>query len=168
MRIRTEQTQDHAAIHALNVAAFETPAEARLVDVLRAQAAPLVSLVAEIEARIVGHVLFSPVSLPGYPALKLMGLAPMAVEPGRQRQGIGSRLVRKGLKQCSALDYGAVVVLGHPAYYPRFGFRPAVEFGLACEYDAPPEAFMAQELQDHYLRGVSGTVRYHAAFAGVE
>ena len=167
MLIRAEQPQDRAAIHALNSSAFETSAEAQLVDALRAQATPLVSLVAELEARIVGHILFSPVTLPDFPALKLMGLAPMAVAPAWQRQGIGSRLVRKGLKRCKLLDYGAVVVLGHPDYYPRFGFHRAAPLGIACEYAAPPEAFMLLELQDHYLRGVSGTVRYHAAFAGV-
>ena len=97
MRIRPEKPGDHAGVRAVNVAAFETPAEADLVDALRAQAWPLVSLVADEDGAIVGHIMFSPVTLPGHPALALMGLAPMAVTPARQRAGIGSALVRAGL-----------------------------------------------------------------------
>jgi putative acetyltransferase len=92
----------------------------------------------------------------------------MAVGPARQRAGIGSALVRAGLERCKLLDAAAVVVLGHPAYYPRFGFVPAAAFGLACEYDVPAEAFMALELRPGALRGAAGTLRYHAAFAEVD
>lgn len=165
--IRAEQPEDYAAVHVLNCEAFESPAEARLVDALRCAAAPLVSLVAEQNAQVVGHILFSPVTLPDQPALKLMGLAPMAVSAALQRSGIGSALIRAGLQHCTTLGYGAVVVLGHPDYYPRFGFQPSLRFGITCEYEAPPEAFMLLELQPDYLRGVSGTVRYYAAFTGV-
>jgi putative acetyltransferase len=97
VRIRPEETGDRAAVRAVNDAAFETLAEADLVDALRAQARPLVSLVAEESGAIVGHIMFSPVTLPGHPALALMGLAPMAATPARQRAGIGSALVRAGL-----------------------------------------------------------------------
>ena len=165
--IRAEAPGDHAGVRAVNVAAFETPAEADLVDALRAQARPLVSLVAEEASTIVGHILFSPVTLPGHPALALMGLAPMAVIPGRQRAGIGSALVRAGLEACRRLAADAVVVLGHPAYYPRFGFAPGVRTGLACEYDVPAEAFMVRELRPGALRGATGNVQYHAAFANL-
>ena len=96
-----------------------------------------------------------------------MGLAPMAVAPSHQHQGIGSALVRAGLERCKALGAGAVIVLGHPEYYPRLGFSPAVRFGIGCEYDAPQEAFMVVELQPGYLRGVSGTIQYHDAFKNV-
>lgn len=118
-----------------------------LVDALRNQACPLVSLVAEDAGAIVGHIMFSPMSLPDHPALKIMGLAPMAVAPQHQRKGIGSALIRNGLKQCRQLGFGAVVVLGHPRYYPRFGFLLAARFGIRCGYDAPEEAFMIVELQ---------------------
>ncbi|MEX2223069.1 MAG: N-acetyltransferase [Candidatus Rokuibacteriota bacterium] len=165
MRIRAEQPGDQAAVHAINAAAFETPAEANLVDALREQARPVVSLVAEQDGVIAGHIMFSPVVLPGYPALLIMGLAPMAVAPARQRQGTGSALVRAGLAECRRLEVEAVVVLGHPDYYPRFGFSPGVRFGLGCEYDVPDEAFMVQELRPGALRGASGKVRYHAAFS---
>ena len=151
----------------MNVSAFETALEANLVDALRAQAQPLVSLVADDDGAIVGHIMFSPVSLSGHPALHIMGLAPMAVFPDRQRAGIGSALVRAGLEQCARLGFGAVVVLGHPAYYPRFGFVTSTRFGIGCEYDVPEDVFMVVELQPGYLRGVSGTIRYHAAFSSV-
>lgn len=164
MLIRNESRSDRAAIHAVNTAAFETPSEAELVNALREQAQPIVSLVAEMQDRIVGHILFSPVVLPGFSHLKIMGLAPMAVIPDYQRSGVGSALVRTGLEQCRKLGCGAVVVLGHPGYYPRFGFHPAADASVGCEYEAPPEAFMLLELEPGYLSGAAGTVRYHAAF----
>lgn len=167
MLIRAEEPRDWAAVHAVNVSAFETPAEANLVDVLREQAQPLVSLIAEDNGAIVGHILFSPVSLSAYPALRIMGLAPMAVAPAHQRKGIGSALVRTGLEQCRQLGFGAVVVLGHAAYYPRFGFSPSARFGIGCEYEVPEEVFMIVELQVGFLRGASGKVKYHAAFSNV-
>jgi putative acetyltransferase len=167
MLIRDEAEHDRVAVHDVNVAAFETPAEADLVDVLRRQARPLVSIVAEDDRTIVGHILFSPVMLSGRSELRMMGLGPMAVVPGQQRKGIGSLLVRAGLEQCRELGFGAVVVLGHPEYYPRFGFVPSAQFHIGCEYDVPAEVFMVIELQPDYLDGVSGTVKYHSAFAGL-
>jgi putative acetyltransferase len=164
MLIRPEQENDRAAVHAVNVSAFETPAEADLVDALREQAAPVVSLVAEDDGGLVGHIMFSPVTLPEQPALRIAGLAPMAVEPEHQRKGVGSALVRAGLEQCRQLGFGAVVVLGHPAYYPRFGFSSSRRFLIGCEYDVPDDVFMVLELQPGFLRGASGKVKYHAAF----
>jgi len=165
MLIRAEEQKDWAAVHAVNVSAFETPAEANLVNALREQARPIVSLVAEDRGEVLGHIMFSPVSLPGHPALRIMGLAPMAVAEEHQRKGIGSELVRAGLEQCRQLDFGAVVVLGHSDYYPRFGFSPSSRFGIGCEYDVPEEAFMVVELKPGYLDGASGKVKYHAAFS---
>ena len=165
--IRAEAPGDWHAVHAVNAAAFDTPVEADLVDALRVRARPLVSLVAEGSGVIVGHVMFSPVSLSGDAALKVMGLAPMAVLPEHQRQGIGSALVRAGLDQCRQLGFGAVVVLGHPGYYPRFGFVPSARFGIRCEYDVADDVFMVAELQPGFLAGVSGTVSYHPAFGEV-
>ena len=168
MLVRAEEDKDRAAVHAVNAAAFETPTEANLVDALREQARPIVSLVAEDdEGAIVGHIMFSPVSLSGHPGLKVMGLAPMAVAPKHQRKGIGSALVRAGLEQCKQLGFVAVVVLGHAGYYPRFGFLPSTHFGIGCEYDVPEDVFMTMELQPAALRGTTGTVKYHAAFRDV-
>ena len=167
MLIRPEEARDWTAVHSVNAAAFPSPAEADLVEALRRDARPIVSLVAEDGGMIVGHVMFSPVALPGHPALPIMGLGPMAVAPGRQRAGIGSALVRAGLAECARLGVAAVVVLGHPEYYPRFGFAAAAGFGIDCEYDAPVEAFMLLELRLGAMQGAAGTVRYHAAFATV-
>lgn len=162
-RLRDEEPRDWPAVHSVHAAAFGTSAEADLVAALRADADPVVSLVAEHDGAVVGHIMFSPVTLPGHD-LKIMGLAPVAVAPSRQRQGIGSALVRAGLERCRALGYGAVVVLGHPEYYPRFGFVPSVRFGIRSAYDVPDDVFMALELRAGYLQGAAGVIRYHDAF----
>jgi len=164
VQIRYENENDRAGVQAVNEAAFETAAEASLVNALREQARPVISLVADNRGVIVGHILFSPVVLDGHPDLKIMGLAPMAVLPAQQRKGIGSALVRAGLEECSKLGFGAVVVLGHPEYYPRFGFLPSRHFGIDCEYEVPEGVFMVKELQAGYLRAATGTIKYHAAF----
>jgi putative acetyltransferase len=132
---------------------------------LRRHAAPIISLVAEEDANIVGHILFSPVMLAGEGSPTLMGLAPMAVVPARQRQGIGSSLVSEGLERCRRINAAAVVVLGHPEYYPRFGFVPGSRLSLRCEYDVPENVFMVRELHEGALRGFAGIVRYHPVFA---
>jgi putative acetyltransferase len=165
--IRAEKESDISAVRALNEAAFQRPAEADLVDALRRQARPIVSLVAGRETIVVGHILFSPVSLEGGPDLKIMGLAPMAVASQHQRTGIGSALVRAGLERCKKLGVSAVAVLGHPEYYPRFGFLPSTRFNIRSEYNVAEEAFMVLELEQGALRGASGKIKYHPAFSQV-
>ena len=167
MRIRQEEESDCAAVRAVNEAAFDTHAEANLVEALQAKRIQLVSLVADEDGQIVGHILFSPVLLENDPGLSLMGLGPMAVMPQRQRQGIGSALVKAGLERCKEYAYVAAVVVGHPDYYPRFGFIPATRYALQCEYDVPADVFMVAELQAGALMGRSGLVRYDEAFANV-
>jgi len=167
MLIRSEARQDRAVVRALNTTAFGRSAEAELVDVLRDTASPLVSLVADIDSAIIGHILFSPVALMGYEHLRIMGLGPMAVAPGHQRRCTGSALVSEGLRQCAQLGCQAVVVLGYPEYYPRFGFAPAVQHMIRCEYEVPDDAFMVIELESGVLRGVSGIVHYAKAFDSV-
>jgi putative acetyltransferase len=164
VHIRCESAADLSAIHAVNSAAFERRLEADLVDALRQTAQPIVSLVAACDGSIVGHIPFSPVTLSRHPDSKIIGLAPMAVLPGEQRRGIGSALVREGLTRCKDLGYGAVVVLGHRNYYPRFGFKPAATFNLKSEYDVPDDVFMVLELTPNHLQGKSGTIQYHSAF----
>lgn len=167
MVIRPERLVDISAIRTVNREAFETPTEADLVDGLREQAQPIVSLVAEDAGTIVGHIMFSPAILHTHPEIRIMGLAPMAVVPARQREGIGSALVREGLAQCRQLDVKVVIVLGHADYYPRFSFTRASRFAVTCEYEVPDDVFMLVELEEGVLRGKSGTVRYHEAFSKV-
>jgi putative acetyltransferase len=164
MVIRAEEERDRAAVRDIVASEFDTGAEADLVDALRDQAAPIVSLVAEEDGAVVGHALFTPVTLDGDSGAKLMGLAPLAVTPAQQGKGLGAALVREGFARCRELGYGAVVVLGHPEYYTRFGFSPAVKFGLRSEYAVPDDAFMALELEPGALAGKSGLVKFHAAF----
>jgi putative acetyltransferase len=166
MRIRPEDPSDVAAVRAVNEAAFDSPLEADIIEKVRAASGPLLSLVAEVKGEIVGHILFTPVTLRENHSVQLMGLGPMAVVPARQNQGIGSELVREGLAQCKHLGCSAVVVLGHPNYYSRFGFAPASGYGITSEYDVPDEVFMLYEIQPGSLQGVSGQVIYSDAFAG--
>ena len=165
--VRPETNADHAQVFCINESAFETNAEAKLVDALRDQADPIVSLVAEIDGHVVGHIMFSPVSHSEHTELFLMGLAPMAVLPEYQRSGVGSELVRAGIDACRKIGSAGIVVLGHPAYYPKFGFVPSTQFGFGCEYEVPEEAFMAIELIAGTLIQ-PGVVRYHKAFSELD
>lgn len=165
--VRKEHENERPAVRAVLEAAFETPAEADLVDILRERANPYIALVEKSEGLVRGHIVFTPMTHGERPGLKIAGLGPMAVLPEFQREGIGSALVTEGLDLCSDLGFGAVVVLGHPEYYPRFGFVPASRFGIRGEYDVPDEVFMAVELEEGYLADAAGLVRYHSAFGEV-
>ncbi|MEN9223309.1 MAG: N-acetyltransferase, partial [Thermostichus sp. BF3_bins_97] len=166
VHIRPEGSKDLEAIYAIHGAAFATSAEADLVNALRDQTQPLLSLVAEDSdsQALVGHILFSPVKLTGHGQLTLTGLAPLAVLPTHQNQGIGSTLVRSGLGQGRQRGWDGVVVLGHPHFYHRFGFRTAAEWEIRCEYEVPEEAFMVLELRPGSLQGRSGTIQYADPF----
>jgi putative acetyltransferase len=166
--VRSEKTEDHESVRRINELAFEQPNEANLVDALRANARPYISLVAVVDEQVVGHIFFSPVSVESESsAFTAMGLAPMAVLHEYQNQGIGSQLVLEGLKECQRLGHGIVVVLGHANYYPRFGFTPASLKGLRSEYDVPDEVFMVTELVPGALEGRRGLVKYHPEFGKV-
>jgi len=152
----------------VNRIAFGGPQEAELVDALRAAGKAVISLVAVDGEEVIGHILFSPVSIGDATAVRALGLAPMSVLPQHQNAGIGSSLVRAGLEECSKLGYECVVVLGHATYYPRFGFIPASRFGLRSEYAVPDEVFMATELREGALKECAGLVRYASEFADIE
>jgi len=164
--IRPEKPEDLTEAHALNEQAFGGAAEADLVDKLREGCPDVMSLVAEDDGGIVRHIFFSPVAIDDAEQKSHgMGLAPMAVRPDRQRQGIGSALVRKGLEML--LDRGCpfVIVVGHPEYYPKFGFEPASTRNLRSQWEGvPDEAFMILVLDKAVMRGVSGTARYRDEF----
>ena len=168
IEVREECVADVAAIGSVTERAFGQRQEAGLIEQLRRQGAVSLSLVAESDGAVVGHILFSPVTVhqQGFEG-SVVGLAPMAVVPELQRTGIGSQLVRAGLEIVRERGHDAVVVLGHPEYYPRFGFVPAHAFGLSCEYPVPSEVFMALELEGGALDGVEGRVTYHEAFDSV-
>jgi putative acetyltransferase len=163
--IRAEQctSDDRAAIRVIHEAAFGRPDEADLVDALRSEGCVLVSLLAESEAAIIGHILFTRMSIDtGTRPVQAVALAPLAVLPAHRKQGIGARLIREGLSALRASGERIVIVLGHPEYYTRFGF--SVETAAALKSPFPPEAFMAAELAPGALEGVHGAVRYPTAF----
>ena len=160
VRIRPETSEDYPAVHDVVRRACREN-EARLVDMLREspEFIPALSLVAEMDGRVVGHILFTPTETTG--GGTVLALAPVGVDPLFQRQGIGSALIRRGLDEARRLGYGAVIVLGHPDYYPRFGFSLAHEKGFAAPFPVPDEAFMVLEL----CPGTpGGTVVYSPAF----
>jgi putative acetyltransferase len=160
---KPEDSEDRLAIRSIQEAAFGRRHEADLVDALRSEGVVLVSLVAELDARIVGHILFSRMSIETTSgALPAAALAPMAVLPGHQRRCIGARLVRRGLALLRRRGERVAIVLGHPDYYPRFGFSS--DKARYLESPFPPRAFMAMELSPGALDGIRGRVRYPASF----
>jgi putative acetyltransferase len=161
--IRTERGDDRGAIYGVNQTAFGGREESELIDRLREEGSVLLSLVAEIEGRVVGHVLFSRMFIDAEPELiPAVALAPMAVLPANQRQGIGGELIRAGLDAMRAQGERIVIVVGHPEYYPRFGFSATRAAPLESPF--PPEAFMALELAPGALDEVRGKVRYASPF----
>jgi putative acetyltransferase len=163
--IRAEKTEDAPHVRRVNELAFAQPTEADIVDRLRRACADSLSLVAEDES-VVGHILFTPavIESPGRRVVG-MGLAPMAILPDRQRHGIGSKLVRRGLEILRERDCPFVIVLGHPQYYPRFGFQPASLHRIACQWEGvPDEAFMVLILDTNAMEGVSGVAKYRDEF----
>lgn len=162
--IRPERPEDAPAIRAVHEAAFPTTAEADMVERLRAHGKAVVALVAEDEGRIVGHILFSPVTLEPAAEVSGLGLAPVAVLHGHEKHGVGRRLIQNGLAEARARGAGFVVVLGDPPYYSRFGFEPAARHGLRNEYGAS-EAFMVFKLAAGALPPAGTLVKYAPEFA---
>jgi putative acetyltransferase len=164
--IRDEALHDVEAIRRLNTLAFGQSQEADIVDRLRRNCDELLSLVAVKDDRVVGHILFSPVTIEKDDRrIKGAGLAPMAVLPEYQRQGIGSELVKAGIERLRNMDCPFVIVLGHPEYYSRFGFELASRYGIESDWDFPDEAFMVLVLDEVRMRGVSDVATYRSEFA---
>jgi putative acetyltransferase len=167
-RVRPLQTGDEAAVDDLVARAFGRREEADLVRALRREVASVLELVAEREGAVSGHIAFSPVTPERVEAgVVCFGLGPMAVVPGLQRGGVGSALVRAGLAACAARGVGLVFVLGHPAYYPRFGFEPAAPHGFHYKSAAFDRAFFLRELAPGAARGGGGLVHFAAPFEAV-
>ena len=163
--IREEQPQDVEAIREVNIRAFGQTQEADLMDKLRQSGDDLLSLVAVVQNRVVGHILFSPVTIESRERkVGGMGLGPMAVLPEYQRQGIGSELVRTGIAKLKKRQCPFIIVLGHPEYYPRFGFEPASRYGIRSQWEVPDEAFMILVLDKSGMGGISGVARYRPEF----
>ena len=165
LTIRPETPGDVDAIRDVNEQAFGRENESRLVAKLRERGVLTISLVAARDGEIVGHIAFSPVVIESEgSSFEAISLAAMAVLPIYQRKGIGSQMVRAGLEECRRLGHEVVVVLGHPAYYPRFGFVVAGPKGIDCEFEAPEEAWMVLELREGALAGRRGVVRFQPEF----
>ena len=163
MRVRPPLPRDVDAVLAVHRAAFAREDEARLVAALRANGRHVFEQLAECDGAIVGHVMFSPVRIAEGNDGLAIGLAPMAVRPDWQRRGIGTGLLQAALRELAATPYRAVVVLGDPAFYGRFGFRPAAAAGLHDTYGGG-DAFMALALREGGLNGYRGQVDYAPEF----
>jgi putative acetyltransferase len=166
IEIREEREEDREGIGRINEQAFGQPAEANIVDALRKNCPGLLSLVALAGGRVAGHILFSPVVIESRKGpVPGMGLAPMAVLPEHQRQGIGSELVRTGIARLRERRCPFVVVLGHAEYYPRFGFERASLHAIGSQWEGiPDEAFMVLILDRAAMTGASGVARFRSEF----
>jgi len=166
MVIRHESEEDIAAIRELHEQAFEQSLEADIVDALRKNCKEILSLVAEHDHKIIGHVLFSPAEIEGpHGVLKGMALAPMAVVPDMRRKGIGTRLVKHGMVQLMRAACPFIIVIGRPDYYRHFDFEPASTFGIKCQWESiPDEAFMIMWIDKTKIQGVSGAARFREEF----
>ncbi len=165
--IRPELPSDAPAIFDVHLQAFAQDGESRLVDALRDEGMinPELSLVADYGGHIIGHILFCPVSIiSAGTETSALALAPLGVHCDYQCRGIGAALVETGIEECRRLGHRIVIVVGHPSYYPRFGFTAAKESGIFPPFPCPDNVFMALPLTTGALDGAGGVVRYPAAF----
>ena len=171
MEVRLEKENDFHEVYNVNELAFGGDSEARLVNLLRRSKAfiPDLSLVAVDEYKVVGYILFTRIVIRADDGKQFhsLALAPMAVRPEFQKQGVGRQLVMHGLNRAKDLGHKSVIVLGHEHYYPRFGFVPAANWHIRSPYDVPSNSFMAIELVSGGLKGITGMVEYPKEFGEV-
>ena len=165
IEIREERSDDVAAVREVNRRAFGQDQESNIVDALRTNGGALLSLVATVNGQVAGHIMYSPLTV----AENVNGVAlgPMAVVPEYQRQGIGTKLIEAGNRKIKDAGYPFIIVVGHAEYYPRFGFRPAIEYGIKCEWDIPDEVFMLLVLNEAKMQGASGLAKYRHEFSTI-
>jgi putative acetyltransferase len=166
LSIRREKPGDEHAVYMVNLRAFGRDSEPKIVDVLRKNCPEGISMVAEQDGRIIGHILFTPARIEGEEkGIPGMGLGPMAVFPECQGKGAGSALIRAGLAVVRRTGSLFVAVVGHPRFYPKFGFVPASRYGVRCPYEGvPDDAFMVHAFDPQAFRGVHGIVRMRPEF----
>lgn len=164
IEIRRELAADIPAVRDLNQRAFEEDQEANIVDALRSNRAAWLSLVATLDERVIGHIMYSPLEVG---QLTGAGLGPMAVLPEHQRQGVGSRLVEAGHRHLKEAGCPFIIVVGHADYYPRFGFRPARPLGITCAWEVPDNVFLLLALDPGKMQAVSGLAKYRHEFSTV-
>ena len=164
IEVRSEHPDDTPAIRDVNRRAFEQDQEASIVDALRPMERRRLSLVATLNDRVVGHIMYSPVEIG---ELTGAGLGPMAVLPEHQREGVGSKLIEAGNRQLKSAGCPFIVVIGHADYYPRFGFKPARPLGMACEWEVPDDVFLLLVLDPEKMRGIAGTAKDRHEFSTV-
>jgi putative acetyltransferase len=167
IQIRKERPGDEKAVFEVNFHAFGRDAESKIIDLLRINCPERTSLVAVDGGKITGHILFTPARIAcGQNTATGMGLAPLAVDPECQRKGIGTALLEAGLTELRAAGVPFIAVVGHPGFYPKFGFEKASKYGLRCEYDAvPDEAFMILVFQPQAIQRMRGTVKMRPEFS---
>jgi len=168
--IRKEEPKDYTDVYEVNRLAFQQENESKLVEKIRKgkNFIPELSLVAEIDKKIVGHILFSRITIVGDSVYESLALAPMAVIPKFQKKGIGSKLIMQGIEKAKELGFSSIVVLEHKDYYPKFGFQRASKWSIKCPFEVPDEAFMAIELTENAFKGKAGAVKYPDEFMEVE
>jgi len=166
MIIRREEKKDFKSIYEINEQAFKQKNESELIERIRASKnfIPELSLVAEKNGKIVGHILFSKIKIKGEKKYESLILAPLAVQPELQKQGIGKKLITEGLNKARELGFSSVIVVGHKDYYPKFGFEKASKWNIKCSFKIPDESFMAIELSIGALSEKSGIVEFPKEF----
>jgi len=171
LNIRTEEVKDYPEVYTLNYEAFGgRDDESKLIEKIRQSKffVPELSLVAELEGKIVGNIVLSKASVVGEQEVhEVIVLAPIAVKPGLQKKGIGGELIQEGLRRCRNLGYSLVLLIGHPEYYPRYGFQSARQYQLELrQFEVPDHVFMVRELVEGALMNIRGELKYPDAFLG--